>query len=210
MHGELQLPELIEEDELVDDEFLDDELVEDAPPHTLSGSSDDFGDDDFDSEMVEALGISPSAVLEAAPQTSYTTIPTELVNPPPQPPPPKLDVTQTFGSDDDEFGMDDEDEFAADLEHVASLYDTRSVEPSNHSYASVTEMQTAAATETVAPTTIISLSDDEEDEFGEDIDVDEFAAAEVAATQVPTNTVRNCIFIPVDKAVLNLEESTGY
>ncbi|EUC27988.1 hypothetical protein COCVIDRAFT_102548 [Bipolaris victoriae FI3] len=46
----------------------------------------------------------------------------------------------------------------------------------------------SAATKDTASATVISLVDDD-DEFDEDIDSDEFAAAEVAATQAPTNTV---------------------
>jgi DNA replication ATP-dependent helicase Dna2 len=88
--------------------------------------------------------------------------------------------------------MDDEEDFAADLEQVASLYDTRSVETQRGDQASTGQPRQPPATASETPAPIISLlddDDDDDDEFGEDIDADEFAAAEVAATQVPANTV---------------------
>jgi DNA replication ATP-dependent helicase Dna2 len=161
------------------------------------GSSDDFGDDDFDSEMVDALDISPQETTQPPVATSYVDIPTEPLKPPPQPPqPPEVTAIDYAASDDDEFGMDDEEDFAADLEHVVSLYDARSVEPSNEDQAPFAEAGNAATTESAVPVPVISLVDDESDEFGEDIDVDEFAAAEVAATQTPANTVRRTQTFP--------------
>ncbi|CAN9152663.1 unnamed protein product [Alternaria alternata] len=143
-------------------------------PQASQESSDDFGDD-FDADMVDSLDITP----QPAP-----------VNPLPQQRPAPAPTLQQ-GSDDDEFGMDDEEDFAADLEQVASLYDTRSVETQRGDQASTGQSRQPPATASETPAPIISLlddDDDDEDEFGEDIDADEFAAAEVAATQVPANT----------------------
>ena len=144
-------------------------------PQASQESSDDFGDD-FDADMVDSLDITP----QPAP-----------VNPLPQQRPAPAPTLQQ-GSDDDEFGMDDEEDFAADLEQVASLYDTRSVETQRGDQASTGQSRQPPATASETPAPIISLlddDDDDDDEFGEDIDADEFAAAEVAATQVPANTV---------------------
>ncbi|RYN74001.1 DNA replication ATP-dependent helicase/nuclease [Alternaria tenuissima] len=143
-------------------------------PQASQESSDDFGDD-FDADMVDSLDITP----QPAP-----------ANPLPQQHPAPAPTLQQ-GSDDDEFGMDDEEDFAADLEQVASLYDTRSVETQRGDQASTGQSRQPPATASETPAPIISLlddDDDDEDEFGEDIDADEFAAAEVAATQVPANT----------------------
>jgi DNA replication ATP-dependent helicase Dna2 len=163
-------------------------------PQASQGSSDDFGDD-FDADMVDALDESPRPVQPTQParhapparSTSYITIPTEPINPPAQHYPVAPTIQQ--GSDDDEFGMDDEDDFAADLEHVASLYDTRSLESPTEDQAPTAEVEGVAVTARAVSAPVISLLDDDEDDFGEDIDADEFAAAEVAATQAPANTV---------------------
>lgn len=185
----------------------DNAAQEDAPldedePERCSGSSDDFGDDDFDLEMADALDTAPQAAVPP-PQfehaTSYTTIPTEPILPPPQQQPSPVIQTAQAGSDDD-FGMDeDEDGFAADLEHVASLYDTRPLaSPLPDEAAPAAEDVVQAVTSNPAPAEVISLveDDDNEDEFGDEIDVDVFAAAEVAATQTPVNTVRRTSTYP--------------
>jgi DNA replication ATP-dependent helicase Dna2 len=70
------------------------------------------------------------------------------------------------------------------------LYDTRPVESPLADSAPSRETGGTATAQNVASAPVISLLDDDEDEFGGDIDVDEFAAAEVAATQVPANNVR--------------------
>jgi hypothetical protein len=143
-----------------------------------SGSSDEFGD--FDDEMVDALEISIHA-----PELHHSQFPgpTDTTNvatiPPCQEPaaPPTSD-----GDSDDEFGLD-EDIFAADLEQVASLYDSRPQMLSKEQ-----EIQADASAESATDPLVISLLDD--DDFGDDIDADEFAAAEFAATQAQTTTVR--------------------
>lgn len=158
-------------------------------------SSDDFGDDDFD-DVVGTLDISPpadNALAQAVQNTSYATIPTEPIpNPPRQQQSRPIEQIDGANSEDD-FGMDeDEDGFAADLEQVASLYDTRTtLSPSQKATnAAVEDASHQAPRMSAATTPIIDLVDDDEDEFGDDIDVDVFAAAEVAATQTPGNTVR--------------------
>jgi DNA replication ATP-dependent helicase Dna2 len=151
-------------------------------------SSDDFGDDDFDSEMVDALEISqpPTRSFQPAHNTSYKTMPTEPAGPLPSQAS-KVLPTKEAGSDDD-FGIDDdEDDFAADLEQVASLYDTQPAVSVHQSPLDHVEPPIPNAAP-CAP--IIDLVGDDSDEFGDDdIDVDDLAAAEVAATQTPANIV---------------------
>ncbi|EDU40155.1 DNA replication helicase Dna2 [Pyrenophora tritici-repentis Pt-1C-BFP] len=160
-------------------------------PQASPGSSDDFGDDDFDTDLVEALDIVPQHVDQPTYLTSYVTVPTEPVSPPPPEQHVTLPALPQTGSDD-EFGIDDEDDFAADLEQVASLYDTRSVESATTGQAAATGNEEFAATEDATPAPVINLlDDDDDDEFGDDIDAEEFAAAEVAATQVPASTQDN-------------------
>jgi len=179
------------EDNIVEEQ----DVVEDDEPRTCP--SDDFGDDDFDSEMVDALD-GPPQPAQAAQETSYVTVPTEPVPPPLQHQ--HAAVAQTGNAEsEDEFGMDeDEDDFAADLEHVASLYDNRPMaSQSQKAISPVTESNAHPATRMSAPPPVIDLvDDDDEDEFGDDIDVDVFAAAEVAATQTPANTVRRTSTFP--------------
>jgi DNA replication ATP-dependent helicase Dna2 len=86
---------------------------------------------------------------------------------------------------EDDFGIgDDDDIFAADLEQVASLFDNRPLE-------SPTQLDPVPETApAVSAVPVIDLVNDDSDDFGDDIDADEFAAAEIAATQTPaTNTV---------------------
>ncbi|KAA8625337.1 Superfamily I DNA and RNA helicase and helicase subunits [Pyrenophora tritici-repentis] len=138
------------DDELVQEE--DDsnvELVADQP-QASPGSSDDFGDDDFDTDLVEALDIVPQHVDQPTYLTSYVTVPTEPVSPPPPEQHVTLPALPQTGSDD-EFGIDDEDDFAADLEQVASLYDTRSVESATTGQAAATGNEEFAATEDATP-----------------------------------------------------------
>jgi DNA replication ATP-dependent helicase Dna2 len=145
-----------------------------------SGSSDEFGDDDFDADMVEALDISQQAVQQVASdetvQGEQHTLP-PLAQPPAEESPAGLAIE---AGSDDEFGLDDEQDFAADLEQVASLYDSRPEAASLEGEHVLQNDQEAPVTD-VAP--VIDLDEDDSDEFGDDIDPDEFAAAELQATQ---------------------------
>jgi DNA replication ATP-dependent helicase Dna2 len=183
----------------------EDAQMEEADLARSFGSSDDFGDDDFD-DMVDALDISPQTSVEQpvqpVQQISHATTPTEPVRPPAQEQ--SHVAAQAMDADsDDEFGMDeDEDGFAADLEQVASLYDTRPiVSPSQKTASGAADTKSQTATRMSAPTTpIIDLveddDDDDDDEFGDEIDADVFAAAEVAATQPSANNVRRTSTFP--------------
>lgn len=178
--------DLDEDGELVqDEEHAKVEPSVPGPLQTSPGSSDDFGDDDFDADLVEALDVTPQEVDQPVLSTSHATISHQSPNVPPQQH--TTAVPSKLGSDD-EFGMDDEDDFAADLEQVASLYDTRSLEPQTADPVPTADKSLSAAPVDTSSATIINLVDDDDD-FGEDIDADEFAAAEVAATQLPTNIV---------------------
>jgi DNA replication ATP-dependent helicase Dna2 len=175
---------------LSDDGGVDAEHISTHQPPASQPSSDEFGDDDFDADMVEALDVTPQVVELPAPTTSYVTIPTEPIYRPSQQQSPAAAPPVQAGSDDDDFGLDDEDDFAADLELVASLYDTRAVESPLADPIPLGETEGVTTAQHVASAPVISLLDDDEDEFGGGIDVDEFAAAEVAATQMPANNVR--------------------
>ncbi|KAL5113950.1 DNA replication endonuclease-helicase Dna2 [Pleosporales sp. CAS-2024a] len=168
----------------VDNTVYDDAVTDDQGAAKSFGSSDDFGDVDFE-EIVDVLETASQAVEPPMPpiqKTSYVTIPTEAVQ-----------AQAREADSDDEFGMDeDEDGFAADLEQVASLYDTRPlVSPSQQMATVVADTKSHTATRLSAPTTpVIDLvEDDDDDEFGDEIDADVFAAAEVAATQTSANIV---------------------
>lgn len=193
---DLESPEIMQGREEPGDE---DAHVEEDEPQRCSGSSDDFGDDDFDSEMVDALGITPHPAAQSV-QTeqpvSYNTTPAEPIRPPHQQ---QAHATAQLGSidSDDEFGMDeDEDGFAADLEQVASLYDTRPTVSASQEDTSAAADGSADMTRMSAPVPVIDLVDDDSDEFGDEIDVDVFAAAEVAATQPSANVVRRTSTFP--------------
>ena len=142
-----------------------------------SPSSDDFGDVDFDTDMADVanagtLATEQSAASESNPQLS------------PEPAVPVTTAAIKSAESEDEFGIeDDEDEFAADLEQVASLFDNRPLEsPAPEALPEQAPVASAVP--------VIDLVNDDSDDFGDDIDPDEFAAAEVAATQTPaTSTV---------------------
>jgi hypothetical protein len=156
-----------------------------------SGSSDEFGDADFDDDLVDALEISgctataqEARVLHPPENRQFGSQP--ALREPSEPP-----VIEAADSDD-EFGLD-EDVFAEDLEHVASLYDARAERtPEQQSFGvDATEIRHVEneAPLAPAPPVIDLVDDDDDDDFGDDIDVDEFAAAEVAATQAPSTNV---------------------
>lgn len=187
-HASTSLGDIMDEDDahVQDGELVNAEQTGPAPLEPSPESSDDFGDDDFDADLVEALDVSTQEVSQLTHSTNNVNTCHHPVTALPQPQPAVAAPSKT-GSDD-EFGMDDEDDFAADLEQVASLYDTRSMESLTADPAPPADKGPSAATKNTASATVINLIDDD-DEFDEDIDADEFAAAEVAATQAPANTV---------------------
>ncbi|KAJ4296546.1 DNA replication endonuclease-helicase Dna2 [Kalmusia sp. IMI 367209] len=164
----------------------DEYVYEDRRP---LGSSDEFGDVDFDDEMVYSLEISgctgtigkaadlqplevANASLDASTHQHSAPLPSKAAD------------------SDDEFGLD-EGMFAEDLEHAASLYDNRAEQSPKQQSLCVDGLGNESVANIAPPVaSIVNLVDDDEDEddFGDDIDVDEFAAAEVAATQVPATT----------------------
>jgi DNA replication ATP-dependent helicase Dna2 len=158
-----------------------DELDEADQGRRSSGSSDDFGD--FDDEMVDALEITNH---EPASHHDQQPRPIETDNFAAVPSHHETDSLPTIptndGDSDDEFDLD-EDIFAADLEQVASLYDRRPQMSTAEQ-----EVQAVDGASDAHPP-VISLLDDDDD-FGDDIDADEFEAAEIAATQAPATTVR--------------------
>lgn len=170
----------------VAEEEEEEEERNDCKPRKTSDSFDEFGCADFDDEMEDTIEFSRT---RASPrdqliQPTDTTDSLAARRVPSEPP------AVNAADSDDEFGLD-EDIFAEDLELVASLYDTRA-ERSPEVQAPVSAGTGDAQptnTASVAPSVIDLVEDDDEDDFGDDIDVDEFAAAEVAATQAPAPSV---------------------
>lgn len=158
---------------------------------SFGSSSDEFGDPDMEAAMANGLDTSsqrspkPIKIQECEPVQMRDAFPHTGTN--------WQTASQPTAhiSSDDEFGLGG-DLDAADLEHVASLYDCRSE-------ASPRELQSESVStvERIVPPgniisapPVISLVDDDDDDFGDDIDADEFAAAEIAATQASATTVR--------------------
>lgn len=156
-----------------------------------SGSSDDFGNVDFDDDMVDVFRMSGQTATAQQVQMPHPheqgQVVSQTVPRAPSDPP----VTEAADSDD-EFGLD-EDVFAEDLEHVASLYDARAERTPEKQLFGVNETENRCAENEAppapAPSVINLVDDDDDDDFGDDIDVDEFAAAEVAASQAPATNV---------------------
>jgi len=91
----------------------------------------------------------------------------------------------SIGSDD-EFGLGDEDNFAADLENLASLYDSRPALTPTRAQGSPRTEALISLPNTPTPAAVGNFDANgcSDDEFGsDDIDVEQFAAAEAMATQ---------------------------
>lgn len=180
----LQAENSIAEDDLDDLVVEDHDLPEarnesrsvDQHPQS-SPSSDDFGDVDFDTDMADVTNAGTLETEQSAASQLHPQLPAVVASPP-------LATSTKPADSEDEFGIEDEDDvFAADLEQVASLFDNRPLE----SPAPEAPLEETPAVDVVP---VIDLVNDDSDDFGDDIDPDEFAAAEVAATQTPaTNTV---------------------
>ena len=153
---------------------------EDALEQPKSSSSDEYGDPDFDSEMVEALDITQRELGLADDEAGGVELPMEAL-PDDRPPAPSSHTApaeeHTAIGSDDEFGFDDDDDFAADLEQVASLYDTQPPEAEP----AVQEVRDHAPSNPAPP--VITIEDDSDDYGDDGLDEDDFVAAEVAATQ---------------------------
>lgn len=149
-----------------------------------STSSSEFGDVDMD--MVEAIEIANytadvSATVDAGiPVNSIRNL--NAQNPPITAQPMKDD---SIGSDD-EFGLGDEDNFTTDLENLASLYDSRPALTPTRAQGSPRTEVVISLPNTPAPAAVGNFDANgcSDDEFGsDDIDVEQFAAAEAMATQ---------------------------
>jgi DNA replication ATP-dependent helicase Dna2 len=168
------LPGEIESAEAYSQDQLETEQQQTSP------SSDEFGEVDFDTDMADVANAGTlQTELSAASHVHSKTPPVESAA--------SVAVHALPADSDDEFGIEDDDDvFAADLEQVASLFDDRPLE---------SPVLPATANEAVPvahDSPVIDLINDDSDEFGDDIDPDEFAAAEIAATQIPaTNPVCN-------------------
>lgn len=164
--------DLVTEDQDLPEDRNDLQPVEGQRESTAS--SDDFGEVDFDTDMAD--------VVNAGTLQTETSISSHM---PPEPAPKVVAGPAVLADSEDEFGIEDDDEvFAAGLEQAVSFFDTQPLGSPAQA-----ESSTAIAPN-VSAVPVIDLVNDDSDEFGDDIDPDEFAAAEVAATQTPaTNTV---------------------
>lgn len=178
----LQVDEHTLEDEFDTEDHESPGVPTELPPAEVerqpSASSDDFGEVDFDTDMADVVNDATLATQVSAHSQDHPTALDGPVHP-------RATASLTADSED-EFGIEDDDDvFAADLEQAASLFDTRPLEL-------LTQCETPIV---VAPSAgfvpcIDLVNDDSDGEFGDDIDSDEFAAAEVAATQThPANAV---------------------
>lgn len=161
-------------------EYEEQRLVEDH--RQLSASSDDFGNVDFDTDMADAVHAGGTLETEvSAASQLHVSVPVELEA---QPVSPLVAIPYVPADSEDEFGIEDDDDVFADLEQVASVFDDRPLE----SQAQLEVRPEVSPAVGAAP--IIDLAYDDSDDFGDEIDPAEFAAAEVAATQTPaTNNV---------------------
>ncbi|KAJ8105467.1 hypothetical protein OPT61_g10159 [Boeremia exigua] len=166
--------DLVPEDQDLPEERNESQLA--ATPHETSDSSDDFGEVDFDTDMADAVNVGTLETETSRSSHQHPSIPRESVS--------TLAAAPVIPIDsEDEFGIEDDDEVFADLEQAALLFDDRSPELPLQAEA---PLKPAPA---VSQIPVIDLVNDDSDDFGDDIDPDEFAAAEVAATQTPaTNT----------------------
>ncbi|KAJ4987931.1 DNA replication ATP-dependent helicase/nuclease dna2 [Stagonosporopsis vannaccii] len=171
LEGDLE-DDLVPEDQDFPEARNESQLVDDR--HESAASSDDFGEVDFDTDMADAVNAGTLA--------TETLISSHM---PPESAPTCVAAPEVAAESEDEFGIEDDDEvFAADLEQVASLFDTRPLE-------SQAQAETPAESAPVASAVpVIDLVNDDSDDFGDDIDPDEFAAAEIAATQTPATNTR--------------------
>lgn len=137
----------------------------------LPVTSSDYGEVEIDTDMLEAID-------NTAPQTQLSPVVERPCNRSPEADkvveaPCHLDPTKNQLISD-EFGGDDDEDFAADFELMASRYDSQA-------------QQKSSGSRTVGPEPgdigqKVEISS--EDEFGDDtVDLEEFAAAEAAATQ---------------------------
>ncbi|OCL09990.1 Dna2-domain-containing protein [Glonium stellatum] len=149
-------------------------------------SSSEFGDADIDMDMVEAMEIaSCTADISATTRAGVLFNSTQNFNRPLDSPITAEPIKEdSFGSDD-EFDLGDEDNFAADLENLASLFDSR---PASTPTKAQDQGIRPAVSLPIAPTLVATEDPGDngssDDEFGsDDIDVEQFAVAEAMATQ---------------------------
>lgn len=162
-----------------------------APPPALAPCSSDYGDDDIDESLLEALDDSRAgSILEPVREVDSLDQPrrtsrSSTIEPEPNS---QLAVTgknESFESNtmkDDEFDDSDVDMFAADLEMLASKYDWPAAPQADQSLPEPVAPEVLKAPR--LRTLHVPDSDDSDDEFGIDgLDESDLVAAEVTATQ---------------------------
>ncbi|KAK7624522.1 hypothetical protein IWX50DRAFT_27210 [Phyllosticta citricarpa] len=165
----------------------------DAEPETRRkdpsdpSSSSEFGDDDLDEELLEAAAESTGVTVPGLEGGSEHPRNAPVASEPqvqrPQEAAHGRHQDQAHSDSEDEFGLGDNDDFGDDLETAVSQYDIRpshSAQPKQSNQAAPPNGTHSAAQ---GSNDVVNL-DESDDEFGDDdIDEEQFAAAEVAATQ---------------------------
>lgn len=162
----------------------------------VSKPSSEYGDDDLDTDMLEAIEESTARPPppEAQPAPAKVPLPQTRTAPPKIPakslpparlPPKKADPPP----DSDEFGDDDDDAdlLAVDLEQITATYASQHQKPLPK-YVRPMQKSPPIVQQQVAPPPVAKVAEDvqiiSDDEFGDDdIDIEQLAAAEMQATQ---------------------------
>ncbi|KAK8156253.1 hypothetical protein BKA80DRAFT_281069 [Phyllosticta citrichinensis] len=166
----------------------------DAKPETRRedpadpSSSSEFGDDDLDEELLEAAAESTGVTVPGieggsehprkAPVASEPQVqqPHEAVD--------ERSQDQAPSDSEDEFGLGDGDDFGEDLETAVSQYDIRPSHPAQPKKPDPAATRNDKHSAAHGSSNVVNVDNDSDDEFGDDdIDEEQFAAAEVAATQ---------------------------
>jgi DNA replication ATP-dependent helicase Dna2 len=157
-------------------------------------ASSEYSDDDLDTDMLDAMDNTTKAVqpVVRVPQPSaqerQLKVPEDNVHPPTHPARPPVPSTKESAPQFDSDDFDDDDLLAIDLDQIAANYDSQQrdmqsqvvkAEVVSQKASNVPRKQHAGAPQSQPIVQIIS-----DDEFGnDDIDDEQFAAVEAAATQ---------------------------
>jgi DNA replication ATP-dependent helicase Dna2 len=152
-------------------------------------SSSEYGDEEIDLDMVEAIEMASCAVQQShsGPDAATSFKAAAQLQPPPKNSAAPEPMKDEFGSDD-EFGLDDDDFFATDIENVISLYDNR---PDLTPAIAQPKEPAVVGEQSLPPAKPPPIICDEasDDEFGgDDFDDEHFAVAEAMATQAPVGS----------------------
>ncbi|KAF2808446.1 Dna2-domain-containing protein, partial [Mytilinidion resinicola] len=181
-------------------------------------SSSEYGDEEIDLDMVEAIEMASfvgQSNQQMAPNVTTSFEVAQQLHSPHLPAVSEPTKEEVFDSDD-EFGLEDDDVFAADIENVVSLYDKRpDLTPTMPQATEENVLDDHAAPPGKPPA--ITINNASDDEFGgDDFDEEQLAAAEAMATQALTGnlasqnpsqrnkpTIQRYLVIKVDESQYN-------